>query len=121
MEAVEKKVEEKKILTRQEMFAQLNERIKEIKAEPPIEHDPNNVLEVHNLVKYFPIKTGLFSRVTGYVRAVDGVDSDRFRDRDRVVHGGIGRHSCNYGQSPRGLFLHSAAVFFLFHTIQAPS
>jgi len=31
------------------------------------------LLEVRNLVKYFPIKTGLFGRVIGYVKAVDGV------------------------------------------------
>lgn len=31
------------------------------------------LLKVHELTKYFPIKTGLFGRVVGYVRAVDGV------------------------------------------------
>ncbi len=31
------------------------------------------VLAVRNLKKYFPIKTGVLSRVTGYVRAVDDV------------------------------------------------
>ena len=31
------------------------------------------LLEVRNLRKYFPIKGGVFSRVTDYVRAVDGV------------------------------------------------
>ncbi len=31
------------------------------------------LLEVRELVKHFPIKSGLFGRVTGYVRAVDGV------------------------------------------------
>lgn len=31
------------------------------------------LLEVLNLVKYFPIKKGLFGRTIGYVRAVDGV------------------------------------------------
>ena len=55
MEAVEKKVEEtaveEKKLTREEMFRQLNESIAAVKAEPPIEHDPENVLEVSNLIK----------------------------------------------------------------------
>jgi peptide/nickel transport system ATP-binding protein len=32
-----------------------------------------NVLEVNNLVKYFPIKAGMFGRVVGNVKAVDGV------------------------------------------------
>lgn len=31
------------------------------------------LLEVDNLVKYFPIKTGFFKRTTGYVKAVDGI------------------------------------------------
>jgi oligopeptide transport system ATP-binding protein len=35
---------------------------------------PANLLEVRGLKKHFPIRRGLFSRVSGYVRAVDGVD-----------------------------------------------
>jgi ABC-type oligopeptide transport system ATPase subunit len=31
------------------------------------------LLEVHNLKKYFPIKGGVFSKIVGYVYAVDGV------------------------------------------------
>lgn len=33
----------------------------------------NALLQVKNLKKYFPIKNGLFSQVTGYVKAVDDV------------------------------------------------
>jgi len=33
----------------------------------------NNLLEVYNLKKYFPIKTGVFKRTTGHVKAVDGI------------------------------------------------
>jgi ABC-type oligopeptide transport system ATPase subunit len=33
----------------------------------------SKLLEVRNLVKYFPVRRGLFGRVTGYVKAVDGV------------------------------------------------
>jgi len=36
--------------------------------------DPNEILRVDDLVKYFPIKSGLFKRTVGNVRAVDGVD-----------------------------------------------
>jgi oligopeptide transport system ATP-binding protein len=32
-----------------------------------------SLLEVHHLVKHFPIRRGVFSRVSGWVRAVDGV------------------------------------------------
>jgi len=36
--------------------------------------DPNPILlQVHNLKKYFPIQRGLFKRVVGHVKAVDGV------------------------------------------------
>ena len=31
------------------------------------------ILKVTDLKKHFPIKKGLFSKVTGYVKAVDGV------------------------------------------------
>jgi len=34
------------------------------------------VLRVHGLKKYFPIRSGAFSRITGYVHAVDGVSFD---------------------------------------------
>src|SRR5262245_41115404 len=33
-----------------------------------------NLLEVTGLTKHYPIRTGFFGRVTGQVRAVDGVD-----------------------------------------------
>jgi peptide/nickel transport system ATP-binding protein len=32
------------------------------------------LLKVENLVKYFPIKKGLFGKISGHVKAVDGVD-----------------------------------------------
>ncbi len=35
--------------------------------------DGNYVLSVDKLKKYFPIRSGVFSRVTDYVRAVDGI------------------------------------------------
>ena len=34
----------------------------------------HTILEVQNLKKHFPITGGIFSRVTGHVKAVDGVD-----------------------------------------------
>ena len=41
-----------------------------------IEYDPQYILQVKDLKKYFPIKDGMLSRVTGYVKAVDGVTFD---------------------------------------------
>ncbi len=34
------------------------------------------LLEVKNLVKHFPVRSGIFSRVEAYVRAVDGISLD---------------------------------------------
>jgi len=87
----EEAVAEEKQLTREEIFAQLGQRIKDIKSEPPIQHNPENVLEVHHLLKYFPIKTGLFSRLTGYVRAVDGVS---FNIKKGTTMGLVGESGC---------------------------
>ncbi len=36
--------------------------------------DGNEILRVEGLVKHFPIKSGIFKRTVGQVRAVDGVD-----------------------------------------------
>jgi ABC-type glutathione transport system ATPase component len=38
------------------------------------ERDPNEILRIEGLVKYFPIKKGVFKHTIGQVRAVDGVD-----------------------------------------------
>ena len=37
-------------------------------------HDNDAILRVTGLKTYFPVRKGVLSRVTGYVRAVDGVD-----------------------------------------------
>lgn len=37
------------------------------------------LLRVENLKKYFPIRSGFFSRVVGYLKAVDGVNFDIYR------------------------------------------
>jgi peptide/nickel transport system ATP-binding protein/oligopeptide transport system ATP-binding protein len=42
--------------------------------EAAIAPDPEEILRVEGLVKYFPIKAGVFKHTVGQVRAVDGVD-----------------------------------------------
>ena len=39
----------------------------------PVEYDPQYILMVNALKKYFPIKDGLIAHTVGYVKAVDGV------------------------------------------------
>lgn len=41
---------------------------------PDIYKDPNIIFEIRNLKKYFPIQKGIMRHVTGYVKAVDGVN-----------------------------------------------
>ena len=49
------------------------------------------LLEVDNLVKYFPIKTGFFKRTTGYVKAVDGIS---FKIERGKTMGLVGESGC---------------------------
>lgn len=57
----------------------------------PLEHHPENLLEVRDLKKYFPIKAGLFQRTVGYVRAVDGVT---FNIKRGTTMGLVGESGC---------------------------
>lgn len=50
-----------------------------------------NVLEVRDLYKYFPIKGGLFQRVVGNVRAVDGIS---FTIKRGTTMGLVGESGC---------------------------
>lgn len=49
------------------------------------------VLEVKNLKKYFPIKAGMFSRVVGNVKAVDGIS---FNIKRGTTMGLVGESGC---------------------------
>ena len=53
--------------------------------------DNDTILEVRNLVKWFPIKGGFFKRTVGNVRAVDGVS---FSIKRRQTMGLVGESGC---------------------------
>lgn len=58
----------------------------------PDKPDPSQYLiEVNNLYKWFPIKSGVFQRITNYVRAVDGVS---FKIRPGTTLGLVGESGC---------------------------
>jgi oligopeptide/dipeptide ABC transporter ATP-binding protein len=51
----------------------------------------NNILEVRNLKKYFPITEGIFSRVVNYVKAVDNIS---FNIKAGETMGLVGESGC---------------------------
>ncbi|MFW6313821.1 MAG: ATP-binding cassette domain-containing protein, partial [Spirochaetota bacterium] len=53
--------------------------------------DSRPILEVRDLKKYFPIRTGFFQRITGNVKAVDGVS---FSVQENDVLGIVGESGC---------------------------
>lgn len=57
----------------------------------PVEYDPQYILMVNKLKKYFPIKGGMISRTTGYVKAVDGVT---FNLKRGTTMGLVGESGC---------------------------
>ncbi len=60
----------------------------------------NNLLEVRNLKKYFPIRGGMFGKVTGHVQAVDNVS---FTVKSGETLGLVGESGC--GKSTTGLLV----------------
>ena len=63
----------------------------------PVEYDPQYILQVNGLKKYFPIKGGMISHVTGWVKAVDGVT---FNLKRGTTMGLVGESGC--GKSTTG-------------------
>ncbi|MDE0168980.1 MAG: ATP-binding cassette domain-containing protein [bacterium] len=59
-------------------------------AGPNPDYESENILEVRNLKKHFPIRVGFASRVAGHVRAVDGISFDVRRGETLALVGESG-------------------------------
>ena len=57
----------------------------------PVEYDPQYILQVNHLKKYFPIKGGMVSKTVGYVKAGDGVT---FNLKRGTTMGLVGEAGC---------------------------
>ena len=57
----------------------------------PVEYDPQYILMVNALKKYFPIKSGLIAKTVGYVKAVDNVT---FNLKRGCTMGLVGESGC---------------------------
>ena len=57
----------------------------------PIEPDPQYILQVNSLRKWFPIKDGMIQKVVGHVKAVDGVT---FNLKRGTTMGLVGESGC---------------------------
>ena len=57
----------------------------------PVEPDPQYILQVNALKKYFPVKGGFISHTVGYVKAVDGIT---FNLRRGACMGLVGESGC---------------------------
>jgi peptide/nickel transport system ATP-binding protein len=57
----------------------------------PVDYDPDYILMVNGLKKYFPIKSGMVTKTVGYVKAVDGVT---FNLKRGTTMGLVGESGC---------------------------
>ena len=57
----------------------------------PVNYDPQYILMVNALKKYFPVKSGMIAKTVGYVKAVDGVT---FNLKRGTTMGLVGESGC---------------------------
>jgi peptide/nickel transport system ATP-binding protein len=66
----------------------------------PVEVDPQYILQVNALKKYFPIKGGMLNQTVGYVKAVDGVT---FNLKRGTTMGLVGESGCGKTTTGRAI------------------
>ena len=66
----------------------------------PVAYDPQYILMVNHLKKYFPIKGGLLSQTVGHVKAVDGVT---FNLKRGCTMGLVGESGCGKSTTGRAI------------------
>ena len=66
----------------------------------PVTYDPQYILQVNALKKYFPIKGGLITKTVGYVKAVDGVT---FNLKRGTTMGLVGESGCGKTTTGRAI------------------
>lgn len=76
------------------------------KAFTPVTYDPQYILMVNELKKYFPIKSGMVAKTVGYVKAVDGVT---FNLKRGTTMGLVGESGCGKTTTGRTILRLSGA------------
>lgn len=73
----------------------------------------DNILEVRGLEVHYPVRKGIFSRITGYVRALDGVSFDFRRGETLGVVGESGSGKSTLARAICGLVKPTGGKFVL--------
>ncbi|MFY8114650.1 MAG: ABC transporter ATP-binding protein [Rhabdaerophilum sp.] len=91
----------------------------EPKGEPAMPHDEAPVVvEVRDLKVHFPIRTGLMKRVTGHVKAVDGIDLTIRAGETLGIVGESGSGKTTLGQAILRLIRSEGAIRVLGRDVQ---
>jgi len=69
------------------------------KEETQKRRDRETILEVQNLKKYFPIKSGVLQRTSGYIKAVDGIDLSIYKGETIGIVGESGCGKSTFGRT----------------------
>ena len=81
----------------------------------PVEYDPQYILMVNGLKKYFPIKGDMISKTVGYVKAVDGVTFNLKRGQTMGLVGESGCGKTTTGRAILRLYPDKTAGQVLFN------